>query len=146
MFSLCLLSSLVLFLCFALLVCVFLEKGKKRSWNFYFKIIIRFRTSSCFSDFFEILQLRKVVALFLILFFYFISTFFVEKRFRLPEIYFYGVLRLLKVSWRQEIREKCFKRICSGTMKWITRAHTYFGLLDRHDKQVVKRMWIALSN
>lgn len=41
------------------------KKGKKENFeDFYFKIIIRFHTNSCFSDFFEILRLKKVVVCF----------------------------------------------------------------------------------
>lgn len=44
------------------LVCVFRLGERKK--NFYFKIIIHFRTNSCFSAFFEILRLEKIVVVF----------------------------------------------------------------------------------
>lgn len=59
------------FSAFPSLVCVFLKKVRKKLKNFYFKIIIRFRTSSCLSDFFGILRLRKVVELILVFIFIF---------------------------------------------------------------------------
>lgn len=60
-------------------------RRRKYSSDFYFEIIIRFRTNSCFSDFFEILRLEKVVVVlltfFFVLFLFLFTTFFDQEEF-----------------------------------------------------------------
>lgn len=85
------------------------KKTQKQNYssNFYFKIIFHFRTSSCFSDFFEILRLKKVVVC---LFLYYLLLSSTVKKTRKICVRFHVVLRLSIVSF--VTAKMCFKRIC----------------------------------